>query len=430
MKETIELRKKEKVLLVVVRFEYDYDRDDWSPEDSLRELKELILTAGAEVGKELIVIRDKPTPGLFIGKGKVEEIANICSQEGIDTVIFSHNLSGGQQRNLEEIIGKKVIDRTQLILDIFAKHARSPEGKSQVELAQLEYLMPRLTGKGIMLSRLGGGIGTRGPGEKKLEVDRRRIRKRIEKLKADLKSMRNQRALMRKKRHISAVASVTLVGYTNAGKSTLINSLTRANQEVRGFLFTTLDSLSRTFILPNGQHIVISDTVGFLHKLPHGLIEAFKATLEEVVDADLLIHVLDISHPRAAEHRGAVLEVLNVLNCSHKPIITALNKIDKLPDPSWIERFSREFPDSVAISAKTGQNLNNLLRKIEEKLSFILVQIKFKIPLGQMALLDLIYRTGKVINVEYTSQEAIVDCILSSVTADKIKSYKEVKIIN
>ncbi|MDD4910486.1 MAG: GTPase HflX [Candidatus Omnitrophica bacterium] len=444
MKETIELRKKERALLVVVRFDtstalsinpersrrVDTDRDQWQPEDYLDELKELTRTTGCLAAGEMIVVRDKPTPNFFIGKGKVEEIREACLSGEIDTVIFSHNLGGTQQRNLEELIGKKVIDRTQLILDIFARHARSQEGKAQVELAQLEYLIPRLTGKGIMLSRLGGGIGTRGPGEKKLEVDRRRIRKRIEKLRDELGHMRDQRALMRKKRHASTLASAALVGYTNAGKSTLINSLTSAAQEVKGLLFTTLDPLSRALTLPNGQHIVISDTVGFLHQLPHGLIEAFKATLEEVIEADLLINVLDISHRQAPEHRKAVLEVLGLLGCAAKPMITALNKIDKLDDRSWIERFKVEFPDSVAISAKTGENLEGLLHKIEEKLSFILARIKLSIPMNRLSVLDMIYKEGKVLSVEYGPEEAIVDCVIPAVDADKIKGRAGVRVIN
>jgi GTP-binding protein HflX len=240
----------EKCLLVTIDLKQDKER--WPRQDVLVELEELVKTANAQVAQRVFCVRDRPTPDLFIGKGKTEEIALLCQEDDIDTVIFSHDLSGTHQRNLEEIIGKKTIDRTQLILDIFSRHAKSPDGKMQVELAQLEYLLPRLAGKGIMLSRLGGGIGTRGPGEQKLEVDRRRIHKRISKLRQDLKDLTNHRRVLRKKRKEEAMPCLALVGYTNAGKSTLLNALTDANQYIQDSLFTTLDPLSRRMDLPSG----------------------------------------------------------------------------------------------------------------------------------------------------------------------------------
>jgi len=279
----------ERCLLVTI--ELRTEKDSWPKQDVARELEELVKTANGQAIEQIFCLRDRPTPDLFIGKGKVEEIALLSQDEDIDTVIFSHDLSGTQQRNLEEIIGKKTIDRTQLILDIFSHHAHSPEGNMQVELAQLEYLLPRLVGKGIMLSRLGGGIGTRGPGEQKLEVDRRRIRNKITKLKQDLEHLTNHRRIIRKKRKEEAIPCLALVGYTNAGKSTLLNALTNAGQYVKDSLFTTLDPLSRRMNLPSGAKVVISDTVGFLHNLPHHLIDAFHATLEEAVEADLLIQM-------------------------------------------------------------------------------------------------------------------------------------------
>ena len=295
----------EKALLVTIKIESE--KNNWPLEDTAYELEELASASGAEVMNNITCICDKPTPNFFIGRGKCEEIAFLCQAENIDMVIFSHDLSGTQQRNLEEVIGCKTIDRTQLILDIFARQAKSPEGKMQVELAQLEYLMPRLVGKGVMLSRLGGGIGTRGPGEQKLEVDRRKIRKRIDKLKDELKHLMLHRQRLRKKRQENSVPAVALVGYTNAGKSTLINALTGTSQYVQDSLFTTLDPASKGMHLANGERIVISDTVGFLQNLPHNLIEAFKATLEEVVEADLLIHVLDVAHPAIYEHAARCL---------------------------------------------------------------------------------------------------------------------------
>ncbi len=394
------------------------------------ELEELTHTCGAEAVDNITCICDKPTPNLFIGKGKTQELALISEEEGADTVILSHDLSGTQQRNLEEVIGKKIIDRTQLILDIFARHAKSPEGKTQVELAQLQYLMPRLVGKGIMLSRLGGGIGTRGPGEQKLEVDRRRISKRIDKLKDDLKHLKAHRLTMRKKRKENAIPAVALIGYTNAGKSTLLNALTSAGQIVSDSLFTTLDPLHKSFVLPNGEHIVISDTVGFLHNLPHHLIEAFKATLEEVVEADLLIHVLDISHPRVYEHNQAVFSVLKELQADKKPMVTALNKIDLLEDKTWLEKLKADFPNSVTISAKFRQNLDSLQEKIQENFASRMIRLELLIPHSRMDLVDLCYREGKVEEIKYLQKGIKVRLSLPRVLSQKLLHDNAIQVIN
>ena len=418
----------EKALLVTIKLKSE--KDNWRLEDVAEELEELTHTCGAEAVDNITCICDKPTPNLFIGKGKTQELALISEEEGADTVILSHDLSGTQQRNLEEVIGKKTIDRTQLILDIFARHARSPEGKTQVELAQLQYLMPRLVGKGIMLSRLGGGIGTRGPGEQKLEVDRRRISKRIDKLKDDLKHLRQHRLTMRKKRKENAIPAVALIGYTNAGKSTLLNALTDAGQIVSDSLFTTLDPLHKSFILPNGEHIVISDTVGFLHNLPHHLIEAFKATLEEVVEADLLIHVLDISHPRVYEHNQAVFSVLKELQADKKTMITALNKIDLLEDKTWLEKLKADFPNSVTISAKFRQNLDSLQEKIQENFASRMIRLELLISHSRMDLVDLCYREGKVEEIKYLQKGIKVRLSLPKVLSQKLLHDNGIKIIN
>lgn len=351
----------------------------------------------------------------------------MCEEQQADTVIFNRDLSGTQQRNLEEIIGKKIVDRTQLILDIFAKHARSPEGKMQVELAQLQYLLPRLIGKGLILSRLGGGIGTRGPGEQKLEFDRRKIRSRIDKLKKDLKDLASHRQTMRSKRKKEGIPSVALVGYTNAGKSTLLNALTNASQAVADSLFTTLDPLSKALNLPNGEHAVISDTVGFLHGLPHHLIEAFKATLEEVSQADLLIHVLDASSPAMHDYYQDTLGVLEELKVGDRPVITALNKIDLIEDRSWVSRFLHDFPRAVAISAKTKENLQALLEEIQETFVSRMVSIETMLAHGRMDLVDLFYREGRVEEVKYLQKGIKVKANIPKVLYQKLLHNKELQ---
>jgi len=418
----------ERALLVTIKL--DSEKDSWGLEDTALELEELTATCRAEVVDNITCQRDKPTPNFFIGRGKTEEIALLCQELGADTIIFSHDLSGTQQRNLEEIIDKKTLDRTQLILDIFARHAKSPEGKMQVELAQLQYLMPRLVGKGIILSRLGGGIGTRGPGEQKLEVDRRRIRKRIDKLKEDLRHLKAHRQTIRKKRKDNAIPAVVLVGYTNAGKSTLLNALTKAGQIVADSLFTTLDPLSKSLQLPSGENIVISDTVGFLHKLPHHLIEAFKATLEEVVEADLLIHVLDVSYPRVHEHNQAVLGVLKELRADTKPMITALNKIDLLDDKTWLDNLKKDFPNPIPISAKSGENLNFLTEAMGKNFSSKMINLQIIIPPKRMDLVDLFYREGKVEEIKYLQKGIRIRLNLPKILSQKLLHDKEIEIVD
>jgi len=415
----------EKALLVTI--ELKTEAGTWGIDDAARELEELSVASLVEPQDNIICICDKPTPNFLIGSGKAKELAILAQELDVAVVIFSHDLSGTQQRNLEEIIGKKTIDRTQLILDIFARRARSQEGKMQVELAQLQYIMPRLVGKGIILSRLGGGVGTRGPGEQKLEVDRRIIRKRIDRLKKDLKSVSEHRKIMRKKRKDNCIPLVALVGYTSAGKSTLLNSLTASDQIVSSSLFTTLDPLAKNLKLPNGENIIISDTVGFLHDLPHNLVEAFKATLEEVAQADLLIHVLDGSHALIYEHNKAVLQVLKQLELEDKPIITAINKIDLLEDKSCLDNFAKDFNSPISISAKLGENLDKLLEKIQDFFSERMVFLDILIPHARMDLVDIFHRQGKVEEISYLQNGIKVKVNLPRVLYQKLLKDRDLR---
>lgn len=417
----------EKALLVSIQLKTD--KDHWRIEDISSELEELAVAACVEVVENVVCICDRATCNYLIGRGKVEEIGFIANAEGVDTIIFSHDLSGTQQRNLEGALGKKTIDRTQLILDIFSRRAKSPEGKMQVELALLQYLLPRLTGKGIMLSGLGGGIGTRGPGETKLEMDRRQIRKKIDKLREDLKTFRLHRLTLSKKRKSNNLPTVALVGYTSAGKSTLLNLLTASTQITSEKLFTTLDPLSKSLGLPNGQNIIISDTVGFLHDLPHHLIEAFKATLEEVKDVDLLIHVLDIADQRLTQHNQAVLGVLEELGAREKPTLVALNKIDLVNDRSWLEIFKKEFPDSIFLSAKTGENLEDLIARITDYFSNLMLSLKVSIPHSRMDLVDFFYRQAKVKKIDYLQRGIKISLDISRELFSRIEKDREIKVI-
>ena len=388
----------EKVLMVIID---DRQKKSWGLEEIAKELKACVEACHGVVVDQILCRMDRPHPAHLIGEGKVDQIASVCAANSIDTVVFSRNLKGSQQRNLEDKLEVKTIDHTQLILDIFAKRATSQEGKMQVELAQLEYLLPRLVGKGIALSRLGGGIGTLGPGETKLEIDRRRIAQRITKLKNALKNVASNRKLKRKKRQEQGIPLISLVGYTNAGKSTLLNALTQAGQVTRDGLFTTLDSLSRQLILPNRQKVVLSDTVGFMHELPHDLIEAFKATLEEVREADILLHVLDVSHPHYRHLEEAVNDVLAELEVHDKPSILVLNKIDQIADRNLVERLLKRMENSVAVSAKTQENIDTLIERLMEELSSRVTEIDVTLPITRMDLVSRAHREGQVYSVKY-----------------------------
>lgn len=388
----------ERALLVTVDLG---KRTGWTAEERSAELRELASSVGAKVVRDEIVRRHELNPACFIGKGKAEEFAGICADERINVVIFNNDLTGTQQNNLEDIIKVKTIDRTQLILHIFARRAHSNEGKLQVELAQLSYMLPRLTGKGVMMSRPGGGIGTSGPGEQKLEVDRRRIRARITHLKRNLGDLGSRRSMMRKNRSRFSALTVAIVGYTNVGKSTLLNALTDSDVSVRDKLFATLDPTVRKFTMPNNQKVLFVDTVGFIKELPHHLVEAFKATLEEVVEADLILHLVDASHPKVLEQAAAVYEVLGQIGASGKPVIIALNKIDKVPQPEEIERVMGCFTDAIAISALKREGFDPLVERILGHMKGSTAVIMVTIPAADGKTLSLIRENGFIMHQEY-----------------------------
>jgi len=360
-----------------------------------------VETSGGEICGHEICRLEKVTAATLIGKGKLEDVTLKSKESGAGIIIFGCDLKGSQQRNLEEIIGIRVIDRTQLILDIFAKHATSSEGKIQVELAQLKYLLPRLSGHGTEMSQQGGGIGTLGPGETKLETDRRRITHLIELLQRQLDDVMVNRETNRKKRNSQGVPMISLVGYTNAGKSTLMNALTDAKTKTHEGLFTTLDSLARQLLLPNHQKVVISDTIGFMRELPHHLIESFKATLEDVKHADLLLHVLDISHPNYQNLHDSVMQVLAELEVQDKAMILVLNKIDKVGNEDFVNETAKKFDNAVCISAAQKLNIDELLNTIEQKLAHLVVFIDVHLPFNRMDLVDLVHRQGEVESIEY-----------------------------
>jgi GTP-binding protein HflX len=380
----------------------------WDLRDSMEELRELASSAGAEVVDTVTQKLPKPTAPFYIGKGKAEAIKESVQSRGVTSVIFNDELSPAQGRNLENLLSRKVLDRTQLILDIFAQRARSREGRLQIELAQLQYLLPRLTRMWHHLSRQTGGIGTRGPGETQLEVDRRRVQDRIARLERELEGVRKVRNVQRqgRKRHQWPVAAV--VGYTNAGKSTLLNLMTGADVLAVDKLFATLDPTTRSFTLPNKQRVLLTDTVGFLRNLPHTLIESFKATLEEVSEADLLIHVVDLSHPRVDEQMAAVDSVIKELNAFGKQTLIVFNKIDLLENPDLASTYSRRFPGSVAISAKIGQGIDQFVDVLQSALSAWRLRSHFRIPLSESNLIAELHRVGHVLELRYDNECAVI----------------------
>jgi len=398
-------------------------KDTRSVEESLVELAFLTSSADAEVGCQTIQRRERVDPACFIGRGKAFEIRNLCAEHGITTVIFDDDLSPGQQRNLEEIIDRKVIDRTRLILDIFARRARSQEGKLQVELAQLTYLLPRLVGKGVTLAQQVGGIGVRGPGEKKLEYDRRRVKERISKLQEEIDKVSMHRQQQRQKRQGVPLPVIALVGYTNSGKTTLLNTLTSSNVFVEDKLFSTLDPTIRRLILPNKQKVLVVDTVGFIHKLPHHLVAAFRATLEEVTYSDLLLHIVDASHPEFQKQIVAVEKVLQELNALGKPIITVFNKIDLLQNTSLLPRLERKYKDSVSISAKMEWELERLYDKIIEHFAKERTIVDLIIPQARNDLVSLVYERGTVLSRKYDGKDILLQAQVDRRTAQSLKEF-------
>ncbi len=383
------------------------DGVEYSAEESLEELARLAESAGAQVVGTALQSRPSPDAATLIGSGKVQELAEEARAREADLIIFDHDLTPTQQRNLERELGCKVIDRTQLILDIFARRARTREGQLQVELAQLNYLLPRLSGRGAEMSRLGGGIGTRGPGETQLETDRRRVRRRIRKLQQELESVRSGRAVQRRQRQAAPLMTAALVGYTNAGKSTLFNRLTGAQVLADDRLFATLDPTVRLLRLPSGRRILLSDTVGFIRKLPVTLVKAFRATLEEVSEAALVVHVVDLASPQAEAQAGQVVRVLEEIGASAIPRLLVLNKVDLLPDPvpdpqAWAARAGMGAAAAVAVSARTGEGLDRLLEAMDQIMAADSFEpATFRFPASEAGRLDLLYRVGRVLEVRY-----------------------------
>ena len=389
-------------------------------EASIDELAELADTAGAEVLAKFIQNRESPDNATYLGEGKLREIRDFCRQQEADLLILDDELSGIQLRNIEEITGVHAIDRTTLILDIFAGRARSREGRIQVELAQQKYRLPRLIGLGKQLSRLGGGIGTRGPGETKLESDRRHIRRRINALEAELKALGENRARIRQRRSKNGAITAAVVGYTNVGKSTLLNLLTTAEVYVQDQLFATLDPTARELTLPNGQRIILVDTVGLIQRLPHQLVEAFHSTLEEAADADLILNVCDCSDPAVDRQLEVTRQLLADLGCGGIPTLTVYNKIDLCPDP---ERFVGN-DHTVYISAAKRQNIHGLLHAMETALSEKMRQVTLEIPYSEGSLLNLLRERGRVRKEEFLEDKIRIEATVDEKILKVLSPYR------
>jgi GTP-binding protein HflX len=389
------------------------DSPDFSSEESLDELRTLATSAGAEIVGEFTQRKDRPDPATLIGKGKLEEIAGAAASVSADVILFDHDLSPSQQRNIERVVQTRVIDRTQLILDIFARHARTREGQLQVELAQLEYMLPRLAGRGVEMSQLGGGIGTRGPGETQLETDRRKIFRRVRHVKQQIESVRRIRAQQRQRRESVPVALVALVGYTNAGKSTLFNALTNANVVASSRMFATLDPTIRGAELPSKRKILFSDTVGFIRQLPHTLVSAFRATLEEVQRATLIMQVSDASSPVSAEQDAQVESVLKELEADKKPRLRVMNKIDLLLPKQRESLRDSDADDKVQIihvSAAKGIGLSTLLGRVDALLEGDRPQrVRLRIPQKEGKLLAQLQAGGRIYSRQYQDGLVVMD---------------------
>lgn len=395
------------------------DTGEFDAEVSIDELEELARTAGAEVVAKVVQPRPVPDTALFLGTGKLDEIKDFVDYPNIDVLIFDDELTPSQQRNIENYMDKKVIDRTTLILDIFAQRARSKEGKLQVELAQLQYRLPRLGGQGLALSRLGGGIGTRGPGESKLESDRRHIRRRIDAIKAELREVEKRRNLQRKRRQKDGVQTVVIVGYTNAGKSTLMNHLTQAGVLAENKLFATLDPTSRALTLPSGREVMLIDTVGLVRRLPHNLVEAFKSTLEEAASADVILNVCDASDPCAVEHLRVTNDLLVELGAEGKPIVNVMNKCDQIYDLNDVPTIG----NTVYISALRGNGIDKLLTAIEEALPKDRKRCTYLFPYNDLKPAALVREDGNVFSEEYVDEGLKIDALCSIMIVNKLEKY-------
>ncbi len=375
--------------------------------ETMAELAELARTAGAKIIGEGTQRLDRPHAATYIGKGKANEFAEICKQGDVDTVIFDDELSPAQTRNLEGVFDCKVLDRTALILDIFAQRARTREGKMQIEMAQLQHILPRLTGLWTHLSRQKGGIGMRGgEGESQLEVDRRKVRERIDKIQRDLELVMRHRSVQRTGRKRNQWPLGSLVGYTNAGKSTLFNAITGASALAEDKLFATLDPTTRRLCLPTNQNVLLSDTVGFIRKLPHDLVVAFKATLEEVIEADLLLHVVDISSPQVEEQIEAVNVVLDELGVADKPTLMVFNKIDRVTTPGLAKRFTDLYPNSIVVSARTGEGFEAFMAELGKQLRPVREMLVLSIPHSQSEVIAQLHEVGQVLERDYDAAEA------------------------
>jgi GTP-binding protein HflX len=391
-------------------------------ERMLDELEELAATAGVVIINKVLQKKPVRDPGYYIGKGKLEELSLMRQALNANLIIFDDELSGAQVRNIEELVGAKVVDRTTLILDIFAQRARSREGKIQVELAQLKYRLPRLIGLGSQLSRLGGGIGTRGPGEKKLEVDKRHIRRRIGFLESELKEISKRRGVAREGRKKNSIPIIALVGYTNAGKSTLMNTLCKSDVFAENKLFATLDPTTRSFALPDGREALLVDTVGFIRKLPHDLVEAFKSTLEETVEADVLLHIVDASSGEAREQLAVVEEILNGIGALNKPLILVLNKMDRVSER--IDISTNDLENMIfEVSAITGMGLEELLEGIKETVALNETEVSLLAPYSEGWILPFIHQHGKIKEESYEENGTKIKAVIDNLWLERLKEY-------